>query len=137
MSDEAMCLMHKKALFRLPAPSRPMGMRSTPASKQPIARVEHLLTQMTLKEKVGQMSQHPWGIGDPDDVRKRIHAGQIGSLLNAGDLTERNALQRLAVEDSRLGIPLIFGRDVIHGFRTIFPIVLGQSASFNPELVEQ
>lgn len=101
------------------------------------ARVEALLAQMTLEEKLGQMTQHAWGLGDPDEVRARVKRGQIGSFLNAGSLNTRNELQRLAMEETRLGIPLIFGRDVIHGFKTVFPIPLGQAASFNPELVER
>jgi beta-glucosidase len=62
--------------------------------------------------------------------------GELGSVLNVDDVERRNALQRIAVEQSRLHIPLVFGRDVIHGFRTIFPIPLGQGASFAPDLVE-
>jgi beta-glucosidase len=101
-----------------------------------IPRVESLLEQMTLAEKIGQMIQHPWGHGDPKVIDERTRKGEIGSFLNALTLADRNHLQRIAVEESRLKIPLIFGRDVIHGYRTIFPIPLGQAASFNPQLVE-
>lgn len=103
----------------------------------PIPRVEELLAHMTLREKLGQMTQHAFGIGDPEQVRERVRAGDIGSFLNAGPLENRNELQRLAVEETRLGIPIIFGRDVIHGFKTVFPIPLAQGASFNPSLVER
>lgn len=104
---------------------------------EPVPRVEELLARMTLGEKLGQMTQHAFGIGDPEQVRQRVRAGDIGSFLNAGSLDNRNELQRLAVEETRLGIPIIFGRDVIHGFKTVFPIPLGQAASFNPVLVER
>ncbi len=102
-----------------------------------VQRVEELIAQMTLEEKVGQMTQHAHGIGEPGEVYQRVRKGRIGSFLNAGSLERRNELQKLAVEHSRLGIPLIFGRDVIHGFKTVFPIPLGQAASFNPDLVER
>lgn len=68
---------------------------------------------------------------------KEVATGNIGSILNLSDPVEINKLQRAAVEESRLGIPLVFARDVIHGFKTIFPIPLGQAASFDPEIVER
>ncbi|MCD8193326.1 MAG: beta-glucosidase BglX [Tannerellaceae bacterium] len=98
-------------------------------------RVEELLSQMTLEEKVGQMNQlRPFG--DPSTVAALIRKGEVGSILNQVDPEVINALQTVAMEESRLKIPLIIGRDVIHGFKTIFPIPLGQAASFNPQLVE-
>ncbi len=97
------------------------------------AEIEALLARMTLAEKIGQMNQqHP----DNPDLRAEIRAGRVGSVLSVVGARETNELQRIAVEQTRLGIPLINGRDVIHGFRTIFPIPLGQAASFDPELVE-
>ncbi|MDJ0760942.1 MAG: glycoside hydrolase family 3 N-terminal domain-containing protein [Woeseiaceae bacterium] len=100
-------------------------------------RVEALLEQMTLEEKIGQMTQANSPGGHlPDDFREAIKAGRIGSTLNEVDVSVVNEMQRVAVEESRLGIPLIVGRDVIHGFNTILPIPIGQAASFNPELVE-
>jgi beta-glucosidase len=106
--------------------------------KEPVPRVESLLAQMTLEEKVGQMAQVSLFEQQDDDAFDRILAlvrqGKIGSFLNATSLEARNELQRAAVETSRLGIPLIFGRDVIHGYRTIFPIPLGMAASFDPGL---
>ncbi|HEY3234137.1 MAG TPA: glycoside hydrolase family 3 N-terminal domain-containing protein, partial [Polyangiaceae bacterium] len=102
------------------------------------ARVGELLGKLTLGEKIGQMSQWSagWQPGVLDEqARGAAESGMAGSFLNAsGEL--RNELQRKALQ-TRLGIPLIFGRDVIHGYRTIFPIPLGQAASFNPELAEQ
>jgi len=98
--------------------------------------VEALLKQMTLDEKIGQLNQCT-GIGMADDMVDAIRRGSVGSLLNEVDPATVNALQREAVENSRLGIPLIFARDVIHGFKTIFPIPLGQAAMWNPALVEE
>ncbi len=100
------------------------------------SRVEALLSQMTLKEKLGQMNQIS-SYGNIADMSKIIKDGEVGSILNEIDAVRVNALQRVAVEESRLGIPLLIARDVIHGFKTIFPIPLGQAASFNPELGEE
>lgn len=100
-------------------------------------RVENLLSQMTLEEKIGQMNQLSYEARDVDKLEQGVRKGEIGSLLNIIDPQEINRMQKLAMEESRLGIPLIIGRDVIHGFKTIFPIPLGQAASFNPQMVEQ
>lgn len=98
-------------------------------------KVEDLLSKMTLEEKVGQMNQFNFDQITPDLINN-IKSGNVGSLLNVVDAKQVNQLQKTAVEESRLGIPIIIGRDVIHGFKTIFPIPLGQAASFNPQLVE-
>ena len=99
-------------------------------------RVEKLLSQMTLAEKIGQMNQVSAG-GDVSNYADALRKGQIGSILNEVDPVKLNEFQRLAVEESRLGIPLLVGRDVIHGFHTIFPIPLGLAATFDPALVEE
>lgn len=99
--------------------------------------IEELLGKMTLAEKIGQMTQHAYGIGEPEEVEQAVRQGKIGSFLNATPLEIRNSLQELAVEETRLGIPLVFGRDVIHGYRTIYPIPVGLSATFDPALVEE
>ena len=105
--------------------------------KDRTAFLNELLKKMSLKEKVGQMSQVT-GHGEiSSDLRENIQQGKVGSILNEVDSDLLNECQRIAIEESRLGIPLIFGRDVIHGFQTIMPIPLGQAASWNPELVEQ
>lgn len=98
-------------------------------------KVENLLTQMTLEEKLGQMNQlSPW---DFNDLAERVRKGEVGSILNLTDPAQIDSIQRIAVTESRLGIPLLVARDVIHGYKTILPIPLGQAASFNPELVEK
>ena len=97
--------------------------------------VEDLLSRMTLEEKIGQLNQLD-PTYDTEAKEALIRAGQVGSLLNAVGAEEANRLQRMAVEETRLGIPLIMARDVIHGFRTIYPIPLGQGATWNPALVE-
>ena len=98
-------------------------------------RIDALLSQMTLEEKVGQMNQID-GRWMTDDLEGDIRAGKIGSVLNHVDPEEVRELQRIAVEESRLGIPLLFARDIIHGFKTVFPIPLGQSTTWNPALAE-
>ncbi|MFO7656126.1 MAG: beta-glucosidase BglX [Bacteroidales bacterium] len=100
-------------------------------------KIDSLLILMTLEEKIGQMQQLAISRHIDDKVYGLVRQGKIGSFLNAGSLAMRNELQRIAVEESRLGIPLIFGRDVIHGYITIFPIPLGQAASWNPDLVKK
>ncbi len=101
-------------------------------------RVQGLLGRMTLAEKVGQMNQvSPGDGGVPAQLGDRIRAGQIGSVLNLVDVEAANELQRIAVKESRLGIPLLIGRDVIHGFKTVMPIPLGQAATWDPELVRR
>ena len=100
------------------------------------ARVERLLSKMTLAEKIGQMNQVSAG-GDVSNYADAIRKGQVGSILNEVDPVKLNEFQRLSVEETRLGIPLLIGRDVIHGFHTIFPIPLGLAATFDPALVEE
>ncbi|MBN1301877.1 MAG: beta-glucosidase BglX [Melioribacteraceae bacterium] len=98
-------------------------------------RVNDLIVRMTLSEKIGQMQQSQMR-GNKDNLRNAVRNGLIGSFLNAGDLEDKLEFQKIAVEESRLGIPLIYGRDVIHGYKTVFPIPLGQAATWHPELVE-
>jgi beta-glucosidase len=106
------------------------------------ARVDKLLQRMTLEEKIGQLVQYSAGqptgpgtgrTGDDDMIRK----GEVGSLFNVTGAAHVNALQKIAMEQSRLHIPLIFGLDVIHGFRTTFPIPLGMAATWDPALVQR
>ncbi len=102
------------------------------------SRADKLLAQMTLDEKIGQMSQLDIGyFRDPEQLKQAVRDGRCGSLLNFFGAEQVNGIQKIAVEESRLGIPLIIGRDVIHGYRTIFPIPLGMAASWNPEAVKK
>jgi len=91
---------------------------------------------MSKNEKIRLIKQEADKMLD-DNFVKPIKEGKIGSLLNITDPEMVNRMQKAAMENSRLGIPLIIGRDVIHGFKTIFPIPLGQAASFNPQIVEE
>ena len=101
-------------------------------------RVDDLLGRMTVAEKIGQMSQVNAADGTISaSLREAIQAGQIGSVLNQVNVEVVNEMQRIAVEEGRLGIPLMMGRDVIHGFRTVLPIPLGQAATWNPDLVRK
>ena len=106
------------------------------------SRVEQLLKQMTLDEKIGQLVQYsvgaPTGPGTGRTDYKELAAkGQLGSLLNLTGAADTNAMQKLAVEKSRLHIPLLFGLDIIHGYRTTFPVPLALSATWDPALVER
>lgn len=98
-------------------------------------KIENLLSQMTLEEKLGQMNQIS-SYGNIEDMSGLIKKSEVGSILNEVDPVRINALQRVAIEESRMGIPLLMARDVIHGFKTIFPIPLGQAASFDPQVAE-
>jgi beta-glucosidase len=101
-----------------------------------------ILGQMTLSEKVGQLVEYAAGSATgpgkrQDDLEQRIARGEVGSLINLAGAEETNRYQRIAVEKSRLHIPLLFGFDVIHGDRTIFPVPIGLAASFDSALVEE
>ncbi|MFB0519785.1 MAG: beta-glucosidase BglX [Acidobacteriota bacterium] len=97
-------------------------------------KVEELLSMMTLEEKVGQLTQYS---GFSSSRAELVRQGKIGSFLNIIGAEDTNKIQKIAVEESRLGIPLIFGLDVIHGYRTIFPIPLAQACSWDPEMVKK
>ena len=105
-------------------------------------RIDALLRRMTLDEKVGQLVLYSAGVPTGPgtgraDYREQIAKGQLGSIGNLTGAAKTNALQRIAVEKSRLGIPLLFGIDVIHGYRTVFPVPLGMASTWDPQLVEQ
>jgi beta-glucosidase len=105
-------------------------------------RVLALLANMTLDEKIGQLNQVTGDIstGTPvnkDNLLNQIRAGQVGSILSHTNFGNKRVLQETAVKESRLGIPLLFGFDVIHGYKTIFPIPLAQAASWNLAAIEQ
>ncbi len=101
-------------------------------------RAKELLSSLTLSEKVGQLVQVSGDHGHVgDDLRERIRNGSIGSVINEVDPATVSELQRIARTESDKGIPLLIGRDVVHGFRTIFPIPLGLAATFNEALIEE
>jgi len=102
-------------------------------------RVDDLLKQMTLEEKIGQLSQVGGKAFIPNMPKpeEEIRKGRAGSILWLSDPVEINRLQKIAVEQSRLKIPLIFALDVIHGFKTIFPMPLALASSWDPALIEQ
>ena len=107
-----------------------------------MGRIDRLLSTMTIEEKIGQLnmvasSRVVTGPGEFRDVHEGIRAGRIGSLLNLWGAEEVRSVQRLAVEESRLGIPLLLCLDVIHGHRTIFPVPLAEACLFAPELWEK
>ena len=99
-------------------------------------RANALLAQMTLEEKIGQMNQLFFFGGPTEKMDEGVSKGEIGSMLFVTDPALINRFQKIAVTESRLKIPLIFGFDVIHGFRTIFPIPLATAASWDPKLAE-
>ncbi|MEE1801083.1 glycoside hydrolase family 3 N-terminal domain-containing protein [Streptomyces sp. JV176] len=102
------------------------------------SRIGELLNRMTVEEKFGQLQQLAWawdtgpGGGDTEAAEAAARKGLLGSVLNVVGAGASNALQRIAVEESRLGIPLVFGLDVIHGYHTTFPVPLAQAAAFDP-----
>lgn len=100
-------------------------------------RVEDLLSQMTLEEKIAELNLRPYYESQDSLLRESIRSGQIGALLKANGVALNRSLQKEAVELHRLGIPLMFHEDVIHGYRTILPIPLGESCCWDREMVRQ
>ena len=113
---------------------------ATPADAKMNAYISNLMRQMTLDEKLGQLNLP--GAGDittgqasSSGIAEKIKAGQVGGLFNIKGVQKIRDVQKLAVENSRLKIPLLFGMDVIHGYETVFPIPLGLSASWDMQLI--
>lgn len=109
-------------------------------------KIDDLLSQMTIGEKVGQMNQYngvydatgPMAEAyDPDEKFRKIAAGKVGSMLNVVGTKETYKAQKVAVEESRLGIPLIFGYDVIHGFKTMLPIPVADASSWDMDIIKK
>jgi len=112
-----------------------------PTDTEEDAAVADLLSRMSLEEKLGQLNQALGRVSDtdaslPKGSEELIRAGRVGSFLSLHGAEETRRLQRIAVEESRLGVPLLFASDVIHGFRTIFPVPLAEAASFDVAAVE-
>jgi len=107
-------------------------------------RIDNLIAKMTLDEKIGQLNQLSYGKGwgpevevqIPDEYKALVREGKIGSFLNAIGAEYTYELQKVAVNESRMKIPLLFGLDVIHGFRTTFPVPLAEASTWQPELIE-
>jgi len=114
---------------------------SSKVDKQTEARIDELLNKMSIREKIGQLNLR--GTSSrvkgslPEELLNKVRNGEVGAFLNVMDTAHIRKLQTIAVKESKHGIPLIFARDVIHGFKTIFPIPLGQAASWNPAIVEE
>ena len=117
------------------SPKAPIDL-TPPSDSVVLQRANRLLKQMTTDEKIGQMSQI-FVFGSGQSAEERIRAGQLGSVLYMTDPAQINRLQHAAVDGSRLHIPLLFGHDVIHGFRTLFPVPIGMAASWDPSMVEK
>ncbi len=113
-------------------------------------RIETLIARMTVEEKVGQLGVfadmvRPFApdvnpeanVRNADEVLQQVREGRVGSLFNGVGAALGVQIQKVAVEESRLGIPVILAADVIHGMRTVFPIPLGEAASFEPALAER
>lgn len=105
-------------------------------------KVDSLIALMTLEEKIGQLNlpaagDFTTGLASSSDIAGKIKAGQVGGLFNIKTVSKIRDVQQVAVEESRLGIPLLFGMDVIHGYETIFPIPIGLSSSWDMDLVEK
>jgi beta-glucosidase len=141
-----MSMLHRSAagfvLVACTTASEPSSPAAIAHAAAPVDRIEALLAEMTLEEKAGQLTQ--WGVqqtptgprirqGGEDDIR----AGRVGSVLGAYGVASTHRLQKLAVEESRLRVPLLFGFDVVHGYHTVFPVPLAEAAAFDPPLSER
>lgn len=132
------------------SPWRPLAQAAETHSTAPSPRLTALLARMTPEEKAGQLTLMPSTIGgtgaafNPAQPSTRVveqlaevRAGRLTGIFNNRDIQGARQFQTVAVKESRLGIPLIFGADVIHGFRTIFPVPLAEASSFDPDLCER
>ena len=133
-----------KKLFSLALLSA-FGLSATAQSTDNAKRdkfISDLIAKMTLEEKVGQLTQYTsgWDITGPtlnENYKAELKAGKVGSLFNAHTVDYVKDLQKTAVKETRLGIPLIFGYDVIHGYKTIYPIPLAESCSWDLDVIEK
>lgn len=145
MNKQKLLTLCAVATFCAPLLASGVISKDVPLYKQPGVsidkRVEDLLSRMTLDEKVLQLSQYIVGLNTNEnntgEVITELPDGVGSYIYFSEDAGLRNKLQRKAVENTRLGIPILFGFDVIHGFRTIYPIPLAQGCAWNPELVKE
>src|SRR6266567_7816633 len=139
MFQKRISVLIRMSAFTLAIAAPAVFAQSSPISPESEQRAETLLKQMTIDEKVGQLNQSAGivmpmlGSQKPDDL---ITQGKVGSVLWLIDVKEINRLQHLAVENSRLHIPILFGFDVIHGYRTVFPVPLAMASSWDPSVEE-
>ena len=117
--------------------------KKTESQDQIAEKVDSVMAKMNLEEKIGQLNQLP-GRGvvtgpleSEQDYITEIKKGHVGSMLNVNSASYTRKVQKVAVEESRLGIPLLFGYDVIHGYKTIFPVPLGESASWDMDAIKK
>jgi len=118
------------------------GLQAQKAPRDMDRFIDQLMKKMTLEEKIGQLNlpvtgEITTGQAKSSDVAKRIRNGEVGGLFNLKGVERIREVQRQAVEESRLGIPLLFGMDVIHGYETIFPIPLGLSCTWDMKAIEE
>lgn len=145
LSFKKVCFQIALLLMACAAPERAESQQAKPTSAQFLIsnpKIEALLAQMTLAEKIGQLTLFTtdWGSTGPtirEGYKTDVRTGACGALFNSHTAVFTRELQRVAVEESRLKIPLLFGYDVIHGYKTIFPIPLGEAASWDLEAIEQ
>ncbi|MBP7555214.1 MAG: beta-glucosidase, partial [Chitinophagaceae bacterium] len=137
-----MTRLHRFGMLTLALLAGTMAMGQSANDAKMKAFIDALMTKMTLQEKIGQLNLP--GAGDivtgqasNSDIAKKIEQGQVGGLFNIKSVAKIKEVQRLAVEKSRLKIPLLFGMDVIHGYETVFPIPLGLSCNWDMAAVER
>ena len=123
-------------LMALPAALALVGAGPASAQRSAEPKIDSLLARMTLEEKLGQLNQLSVDQQPTPEQLALVRKGSVGSFFNLTGAAATRDAQHIAVTESRLRIPLIFGHDVIHGYRTIFPIPLGEAASWDPEAVE-
>ena len=134
---------------RLSSPSNGPGAKGTATVSAD--RIEALIAAMTLEEKAGQLTIMPAArapapanaanpaavAGSVEEQAQAVREGRLGGMFNGDSASWHRQMQSVAVEESRLGIPLLFAADVIHGFRTIFPVPLAEAAAFDPDLARR
>jgi beta-glucosidase len=148
--SEALLLDRRRLLMGMTALSVMAAAAPVRASAADEARIEDLIRAMTLEEKAGQLTimpdlsragafanANPSQVAQRNEILDQVRQGEVGALFNGVGAEGARELQRIAVEESRLKIPLLFGADIIHGYKTVFPIPLGETASFEPELAER
>jgi beta-glucosidase len=129
------------AFLIVPCHAMPAAAPATSAANAE-SRARELLARMTLEEKVGQLVQYSTpgnvtGPGATAELTPKVQAGQVGSILNLRGAADTRRMQMVAVKSSRLHIPLLFGMDVIHGYRTVFPVPLASAASWDLGAIEK